>query len=157
MSNYTKFRNKNRGYMKLDVWTKSIQLLKTINKLIHGKSLPFKISAQILDSAQSVSSNIAEGYCRRHLNEYIQYCYIALASLGETLTRSIGLKEMGTLTNGEFEVIDKLHYEVENKLLSLVKALERKRYNKSWNDRISDSDQDSYSTQNMADYDDINP
>lgn len=157
MSDYTKFRNKNRGYMKLDVWEKSIQLLKTINKIIHGKSLPFKISAQILDSTQSVSSNIAEGYCRRHLNEYIQFCYIALASLGETLTRSIGLREMGALTNDELETIDKLHYEVENKLLSLVKALEQKRDNKSWNDRISDTNQNHYSTQNTGDYDDINP
>lgn len=130
---------------------------KTINKIIDGKTLPFKIRAQILDSAQSVSSNIAEGYCRRHLNEYIQFCYIALASLGETITRSVGLKVTNSITEDEFETIDKLHYEVENKLLSLVRSLEKKRENKNWKDRISESDQPYHTPYNTDNYDDINP
>ncbi|MHB8338813.1 MAG: four helix bundle protein [Ignavibacteriaceae bacterium] len=29
--------------------------------------LDFKLKAQILDAAQSISSNIAEGYCRRRI------------------------------------------------------------------------------------------
>jgi hypothetical protein len=34
MVEYTKRRNKNRGYMKLDVWHKSIELYKLENKLL---------------------------------------------------------------------------------------------------------------------------
>jgi hypothetical protein len=30
MHEYTKFRNKNRGYMKLEVWQKSVELYKLI-------------------------------------------------------------------------------------------------------------------------------
>ncbi len=136
MSHYTKRKNINRGYMKLEVWQKSIELLKLIHSLVDPKKSNFKMTAQIMDSAQSVSSNIAEGYCRRHLNEYIQYCYIALGSLGETLTRSIGFKEINAITDNNFEAIDTLHYEVENKLLGLIKSLEEKRDKKEWDDRI---------------------
>jgi len=142
MSDYTQKRNINRGYMKLDVWKKSIQLLKLIHSLIDPKKPNYKMTAQILDSTQSVSSNLAEGYCRRHLNEYIQYCYIALGSLGETLTRSIGFKEINVMSDQDFESIDLLHYEVENKLLGLVKSLEEKRDKKQWEDRIHEPDSD---------------
>lgn len=150
MNDFTKYKNVNRGYMQLDVGEKAIQLLRIINELLQGKAISCKIRSQILDSAQSVSANIAEGYCRRHLNEYIQFCYIALASLGETLTRSIGLKEIAVLTPEEFERIDKLHYEVENKLLALTKALEKKRADKNWNDQIKE-EISNYDTQDNPD------
>lgn len=130
--------------MKLDVWQKSILLLRITNESSPEKSIPYKLKTQVLDSAQSVSSNIAEGYCRRHLNEYIQFCYVALASLGETLTRSIGLKELSILTEEQFKRIDEIHYEIENKLLSLVKSLESRRDSGDWEDRISDSVQSDY-------------
>ncbi|MEA1881967.1 MAG: four helix bundle protein [Candidatus Marinimicrobia bacterium] len=119
MSDFTARRNINRGYMKLDVWKKSIQQLKLIHTLIDPKKSNFKMAVQILDSTQSVSSNIAEGYCRRHLNEYIQYCYIALESLGETLTRSMGFKEINVITDKNLKAIDALHYEVENTITPL--------------------------------------
>ena len=63
---YTSRRNLNRGYMKLEVWNDSIDLFRLINqKVLEIQRLDFKLKAQILDAAQSVSSNIAEGYCRR--------------------------------------------------------------------------------------------
>ena len=37
-------------------------------------------------SADSVHRNIAEGYCRRSIREYIYHLYIALASLGESVS-----------------------------------------------------------------------
>lgn len=65
MTEYSKFRNKNRGYMKLDVWQKGIELFKLISGIAYSESkIDFKLRAQIADAAQSVSSNIAEGYCR---------------------------------------------------------------------------------------------
>jgi len=138
MIEYTKRRNLNRGYMKLNVWNKSIQLFKLIQSLVDPKQVSFKMASQILDSSLSVPSNISEGYCRRHLTEYIQFCYIALASLGETLTRSIGFKEALFFSQKDFEKIDELHYEVENKLLKLAKSLEEKRDKKQWDDRIKE-------------------
>ena len=139
MTDFTKYRNINRGYMKLDVWQKGILLHKLVFKTVYkDNKIDFKIRAQITDSAQSVSSNISEGYCRRSVKEYLQFLYIALASLGEALTRGIGLVTTEQITSGQFDSIDKLHYEVENKLLKLVESLEEKKESGSWNNRISE-------------------
>ncbi len=139
MAVYTKLRNINRGYMKLDVWQKSVELFRVVWEAVHGKVMvDYKLRSQISDSAQSVSSNIAEGYSRRSIHEYLQYLYIALASLAETLTRAIGLRETAQITEEQFQEIDRLHYEVENKLINLVRSLEAKRDSGTWVDRISD-------------------
>jgi four helix bundle protein len=92
----------------------------------------FKLRSQFADAAQSISSNIAEGYGRRSLPEYIQYLYIAKGSLAETLTRAIGATKTRLIDDQQFESFDALHYEVENKLLNLIKALEAKETATSW-------------------------
>ena len=89
---YTKLRNINRGYMKLEVWQKAMELYQMVNRATAESKIGFKMRGQITDAALSVPSNIAEGYSRRSIREYIQFLYIALASLSETLTRTIGLR-----------------------------------------------------------------
>src|SRR3990167_2534421 len=113
---YTKRKYLNRGYMKLEVWQRGMDLFELVFQRTQGVS-DFKLRSQVVDSAQSVASNIAEGYCRRSLPEYLQFLYIAKGSLGECLTRVLGLQRVGLLTAEKFEAIDALHYEVENKLL----------------------------------------
>lgn len=125
--------------MKLEVWQKSIELYKLVWKTVYVDiKLDYKLRAQIADAAQSVSSNIAEGYSRRSINEYIQFLYIALSSLAETLTRTIGLKVTEQISEARFQEIDVLHYEIENKLLRLVESLEAKRDDGSWTNRIAE-------------------
>lgn len=141
MKEYTKRRNINRGYMKLEVWQKAVELHELVVKMVHSESrIDFKLRAQIVDSIQSVSSNIAEGYSRRSIKEYIQFLYISLSSMSETLTRTIGFKEVGHITEKQFEEIDILHYEIENKLLRLIQSLEKKKHEGSWIDRIEKVD-----------------
>lgn len=143
MYEYTKFRNKNRGYMKPEVWQKSVELYKLIWKTVYLEvKVEYKLRAQLVDAAQSISSNIAEGYCRRSIHEYIQFLYIALGSSSETLTRIIGLKTTAQITEAQFHEIDMLHYEVENKLIRLVESLESKRENGTWINRIADDSED---------------
>ena len=139
MANYTNNKNINRGYMKLDVWQKAIELFKIIWRTVYQDfKIDFKLRAQIADAAQSVSSNIAEGYGRKSINEYIQFLYISLSSLAETITRTIGLKETTQISQERFVEIDTLHYEIENKLLRLIKSLEQKREDGNWINRISE-------------------
>ncbi len=135
---YTKLRNINRGYMKLEVWQKSLELFELIWFIVINNKIDFKLRNQIVDSAQSVSSNIAEGYSRRSIKEYIQFLYISLGSLSETLTRCIGLKITQTISIDEFQKIDTIHYEIENKLLRLIDSLQCKKEDGTWNDRISE-------------------
>ena len=89
---YTRLRNLNRGYMKLEVRQKSIELSELVWGIVVKAKIDFKLRAQIADAAQSVAANIAEGYSRRSIKEYIQFLYTSLGSLSETLSRSIALK-----------------------------------------------------------------
>jgi four helix bundle protein len=69
---YTERKNLNRGFMKLEVWNDAIALFKLVYDIITRIDvIDFKLRSQILDAAQSISSNIAEGYCRRSINEYL--------------------------------------------------------------------------------------
>ena len=139
MIQYTNLRNKNRGYMKLEVWQRGIELFKIVWKTVYVEyKIDFKLRSQIADAAQSVSANISEGYSRRSINEYLQFLYISLASLSEMMSRLIGLKITEQITIEKFNEIDQIHYEVENKLLRLVESLERKRDEGTWVNRISD-------------------
>src|SRR6266852_8552223 len=94
MKYQTDLRNKNRGYMKLIVWQKAMQLFELAWQIIFTEAkIDFKLRSQLADAAQSISANISEGYGRRSINEYVQFLYYALGSLAETMTRAIGLKQ----------------------------------------------------------------
>ena len=137
MKEHTKRRNLNRGYMKLEVWNDAIDLFKLTYKLMNNISnLDYKLKSQILDSVQSISSNIAEGYGRRSINEYLYFLNISLGSSAESLTRIIGLKEIELIKLNDFEEFDKRHYEVENKLLALIKSLQIKQQDGSWDQKV---------------------
>lgn len=139
MSYETEFHNKNRGYMKLIVWQRAIELFELIWAVSFKENkIDFKLRSQLVDAAQSVSANIAEGYGRRSLNEYIQFLYYALGSMAETMTRTIGLRQTKQVSEARFQDVDALHYEVENRLLRLIDKLEQKRGDKDWVSRIAE-------------------
>jgi four helix bundle protein len=96
----------------------------------------FKLKSQFADAAQSVSANIAEGYGRRSLPEYLQFLYIAKGSLAEALTRACGIWRVQLIPDADFESFDQLHYEVENKLLALIKSIESKHCAGDWKDSL---------------------
>ena len=135
----TELRNKNRGYVKLIVWQKAIQLFELVWKIAFIEvKIDFKLRSQLADAVQSISANISEGYGRRSINEYIQFLYYALGSLAETMTRAIGLKQTKQISAGRFHEFDLLHYEVENRLLRLIDKLEQKREDEDWITRIAE-------------------
>jgi len=137
MRDYTKRHNINRGYMKLEVWQDSMELFRMINDTVQkiGK-IDLRLKSQLLDSTQSISSNIAEGYCRRTINEYLQHLNVALGSAGEVMTRMVGLTSTHSISAEGFEEFDKLHFEVENKLLALVASLQKKRKDGTWQEEL---------------------
>ena len=125
--------NANRGYMKLEVWLNAQELVTLVTEIINGLDLrSFRLRDQILDATHSAPSNISEGYCRKSINEYIQFCYVALGSLGELMSRMTSLVGSRILTEELFESFDVKHFQVENKLIALVKSLEAKRDSGTW-------------------------
>ena len=61
---------------------------------------------------------------------------VALGSCAELLARVIGLNEVEIIDKTTFEEFDKRHYEVENKLLALIKSLQTKQQDGSWDQKI---------------------
>lgn len=95
-----------------------------------------KIRAQQLASVDSVHRNIAEGYCRRSIREYLHHLNIALGSLGESVSAQFAYFRSRHLTEENFETLDALSYKLENGLLRLVEALEHKRDEGSWTETL---------------------
>ena len=128
-------KNLNRGFRKLRVWREAIDLYAFEKKaLAQIKGISFKIRDQILDSGFSISSNLAEGYCRRSIKEYIQFVNIALGSAGENYSQMYALLKSEEISQGMFDEFDERHYSVENKLINLAKSLSKKtRNDQDWN------------------------
>ena len=146
----TELRNKNRGYMKLIVWRKAIQLFEPAWKIafIEAK-IDFRLRLQFADAAQSISANISEGYGRRSINEYIQFLYYALGSLVETMTRAIGLTQAKQISAALFHEFDLLHDEVKIRLLRLIDELEQKREHEDWIARIAEDPEEYNNTPSL--------
>ncbi len=133
MKSHTSRHNINRGYMKLEVQQEATVLFRNVYQLVNGiNKLDLKLRSQILDAAQSISSNISEGYCRRTINEYLQFLNVALGSAGELMTRMIGLSEIDLLQQRSFDQFDVCHFSMENKLIALIRSLQIKRREGTW-------------------------
>jgi four helix bundle protein len=130
-------RNKNRGYQKLRVWVDAIEYYEKTCRVF--RDFPYelkKVASQAIASSDSVHRNISEGYCRRSIREYIQFLYIALASLGESVSGLHAYRRAKQIGEKEFQELDTLAYRLENGLLRLVESLESKRDRGEWIDTL---------------------
>ncbi|MGB5287519.1 MAG: four helix bundle protein [Ignavibacteriaceae bacterium] len=117
-------KNINRGFRKLEVWKEAVQLYVSLKNNIRTLgNVPFKVRAQVEDSIFSVHSNIAEGYSRRSLREYIQFVNIALSSLAENYSQIFALLSTHDIDKKWFDEYDKKHYSLENKLIKMNKTM----------------------------------
>lgn len=133
----TNFRNKNRGYQQLRVWNDAIELYALVCRVFRG--WPFelkKVASQEIASADSVHRNIAEGYCRRSLREYLNFLNYALGSLGETVSSLHAYVAAQQLTQADFYSLNRVSFKLENGLLRLVESLERKELKGDWIDQL---------------------
>ena len=85
-----------KSYKELIVWQKSILLVKEIYLLTNSfpKSEIFGLSSQMQRAVISIPSNIAEGYSRKNIKEYLQFLRIAYGSATELETQIIISKEL---------------------------------------------------------------
>ena len=130
-------KNKNRGYQKLRVWNDSIDFYVQICKVFRGFPYELKrVTSQSIASSDSVHRNIAEGYCRRSIREYLNFLNIALGSLGESVSGIYACKKSKQITEEDFQKLDALAFKLENGLLKLVQSLEQKRDRGEWIDNL---------------------
>lgn len=111
-----------KSYKNLKVWQKSIELVRLIYKITNSfpRSEVFSLVSQIRRAAISIPSNIAEGYGRKSHKEYLQYYSIAYGSALETETQLIISKELGFITEKEFDVVSYLLTEIIKMLYVMV-------------------------------------
>ena len=131
------YKNKNRGYQQLRVWQDAMDYFVITYKVF--RNMPFelkKLASQAISSADSVHRNIAEGYCRRSLKEYLGFLNIALGSLGESVSGLHVYNKAQILPEANFVELDALSFKLENGLLRLVESLERKQMTGDWIDHL---------------------
>jgi four helix bundle protein len=135
------FKNKNRGYQKLRVWEDAIEFYANSSRVF--SKFPYdlrRVASQAIASADSVHRNVAEGYCRRSLREYLQFLNFALGSLGESVSGLFAYRQAGQLSENDFNSLNGLAYKLENGLLKLVESLERKQQAGDWIDHLVTDD-----------------
>ncbi|MBW8049313.1 MAG: four helix bundle protein [Cytophagales bacterium] len=117
-------RNINRGFRKLEIWQLAIELYILVHKILKkNPQIPFKVKAQIEDSALSMSGNIAEGYSRRSIKENLRYYEISLSSAAENYTQMFALQSTSQISKDDFIIYDDKIYEFENKMIKMNKNL----------------------------------
>ena len=130
-------KNKNRGYQQLRVWHDAIEYYELTCTIF--RKFPYelrRVVSQAIASSDSVHRNIAEGYCRRSIHEYLNFLNIALGSLGESVSGLFAYRKAKQLREDEFERLDGLAYKLENGLLKLFESLEQKRELGEWIDYL---------------------
>lgn len=117
-----------KTYKELKVWGKSMNLVTKIYSLT--KSFPsdekIGLTSQIRRCSVSIPSNIAEGYGRGSLKDYIRFLRISVGSLFELQTQieiSFNLKYLSTT---EYNNLYSDLRELERMLTSLVRNLNKK-------------------------------
>jgi len=115
------------SYKELLVWQKSIELVR--NVYAATKQFPkeelYALSSQMRRAAVSVPSNIAEGYMRQGLGEYIQFLKIAEASAAELETQIIIAKSL--YNNDALSRASEFLTEVQKMLFAMSLKLNGKR------------------------------
>ena len=149
MLEYWKMKNKNRGYQKLRVWNDAIEFYSGTCKVF--RTFPYelkRVASQAIASSDSVHRNIAEGYCRRSIKEYLNFLNIALASLGESVSGLYAYRNAEQLTEEQYQHLNKLAYKLENGLLKLIESLEYKKESGDWVDNLMTKESNAIYTTN---------
>ena len=128
-------KNVNRGYMKLIVWQDARDLYVLTWRLF--RSFPFelkKLASQQVSSVDSIHRNIAEGYCRRTLKEYLQHLNVALGSTGESVSSMHVYLSADHVSQVDFDTWDSLAFKLENGLKRLIESLQERQEQGDWNE-----------------------
>jgi four helix bundle protein len=94
-----------KSFQDLNIWKEAHQLALEIYKIT--RKFPnhenYCLSSQLRRASISIPSNIAEGMGRNATKELLKFLYNARGSLSETIYQLILAKDLGYITEGEFE------------------------------------------------------
>lgn len=110
----------------LEVWKLSHQLTLEVYKISNSfpKSEQFGLVSQVRRSVSSVPTNIVEGQARQYKKEFIQFLYIAKASLEETNYHLYLAKDLDYLTESEYRTLEEMCTRIKMMLFKLIKSMQ---------------------------------
>jgi four helix bundle protein len=117
------------SYRELRVWNLAMDLADACH--CAARDLPtserFGLSSQICGAAGSVPANIAEGYGRRSLGDYLRHLRIANGSLKELETHLLLAQRLGLLEEGTMSGLLRLTDQLGRMLTVLIRKLAQTR------------------------------
>jgi len=87
------------------------------------QSKDFAFKDQIQRASVSVMNNIAEGFERKGNKEFAYFLYVAKGSCGEVRSMLILAKELGKITEKEYEITFKEAEEISKMISGFIKTL----------------------------------
>ena len=116
------------NFKELKVWQRAYWLCLEVYRLTRTfpKEEQYNLTSQLRRAAVSIPSNIAEGYGRKTISDYVRALYIAYGSNCELETQVMLSKDLGYASG---EIMTKLQEdirEVERMLKALIRSLESK-------------------------------
>lgn len=118
-------KEKIRSYKDLKVWQRSIELVKAVYELTSDfpKEEQFGLISQMRRAAVAIPSNIAEGYKRRSLGDYLRFFRISDGSAAELETQVLVSRQLELTKKLDYSVVDGLLNEVLKMLSALISKL----------------------------------
>jgi len=113
-----------KSFTQLNVWKEAHKLVLLIYKAT--ESFPKKETYSLIDQMRrcsiSITSNIAEGFSRQGKKEKLQFYYVSKGSLTELQNQLLVAKDIGYLTQKEFNSIAEQTVLVHKLLNGLIKS-----------------------------------
>ncbi len=113
----------------LIAWQKARELTREIYSVTTGGKFEkdFGLRSQIQRACVSIMSNIAEGFDRAGRAEFHQYLVIAKGSCAEVRSQLYVARDVGYLSNDQFDTLKKLTEEVSQIIGGLRSAVQKQR------------------------------
>ena len=91
-------------FEELFAWQAARRLVKAVCATSRNRDVPWDVALrdQIRRAALSIMANIAEGFHRRSDREFVQFLFIAKASLAEVQSHLYAAVDQGYLNDSEF-------------------------------------------------------
>jgi four helix bundle protein len=116
-----------RDYTDLLAWQRARRLVRRIYAATSGfpAAERFGLTQQVRRAAVSVASNIAEGYGRGSLQDYIRFLQMARGSLYEVQTQVILAEDLGFIAHDAARALGEEANECARLLQGLLKSLKK--------------------------------
>ena len=105
----------------LQIWKEAMQLCVDVYRLFRD-CREFGLRDQVLKSAVSVPSNIAEGYERQSVKEFIRFLYISKGSCGELRTQILIAISVGIISDESGHMLIDKAKRISGMIQNLIKA-----------------------------------